>query len=103
MFIHDIQFSLIWQSQNNSFSQIRKDELKPNFKVVDNVISDKHVKSFIKYEYKPKKVQSTLTNIIVYDLETFNKNRAVPYCSCIYKLSKISGKCIRTRLSKMSK
>ena len=27
----------------------------------------------------------------MYDLETFNKDRVVPYCSCIYKLSKISG------------
>ena len=25
-------------------------------------------------------------------LEAFNKIRAVPYCSCLYKLSKISGK-----------
>ena len=39
-----------------------------------------------------KKVKSPLTNIVVYDLETFNKNRVVPYCSCIYKLSKLSGK-----------
>ena len=36
-----------------------------------------------------KKVKSPLTNIIVYDLETFNKIRAVPNCSCIYKLSKL--------------
>ena len=28
----------------------------------------------------------------MYDLETFNKIRAVPFCSCIYKLSSISGK-----------
>ena len=28
----------------------------------------------------------------MYDLETFKKIRAVPYCSCIYKLSKFSGK-----------
>ena len=28
----------------------------------------------------------------MYDLETFNKIRAVPYCSCIHKRSKISGK-----------
>ena len=28
----------------------------------------------------------------MYDLETFNKIRAVPYCRCIYELSKISGK-----------
>ena len=27
----------------------------------------------------------------MYYLKTFNKIRAVPYCSCIYKLSKISG------------
>ena len=48
-------------------------------------------KVFIKHEYKPKKVQSPLTKIVFDDLETFNKNRAVPYCGCIYKLSKISG------------
>ena len=28
----------------------------------------------------------------MYDLETFNKVRAVPYCSYIFKLSKVSGK-----------
>ena len=90
--IHNNHFCLIWKSDNDSFNQVIEDELKPNFKVVDNVISDKHVKGFIKYEYNPKKVKSPLTNIIVYDLETFNKNKAVPYCSCIYKLSKIAGK-----------
>ena len=30
--------------------------------------------------------------MITYILETYNKDRAVPYCSCIYKLSRISGK-----------
>ena len=39
-----------------------------------------------------KKVKCPLTNIVVYDLETFKKIRAVPYCRCIYKLSKISCK-----------
>ena len=38
-----------------------------------------------------KKVKSPPTNIVIYDLETFNKIRAIPYCSCIYELSKISG------------
>ena len=90
--IHNNHFCLIWKSDNISFNQVRENELKPNFRVVDNVVSDKHVKSFIKYEYNPKKVKSPLSNIVVYDLETFNKIRAVPYCSCIYKLSKISGK-----------
>ena len=80
------------KSDGVSFKQVIEDELKPIFKVVANVISEKHVISFIKYEYNPKKVKSPLTNIVVYDLETFDKIRAVPYCSCIYKLSKISGK-----------
>ena len=90
--IHNIHFCLIWKSNGISLNEVIENELKPNFKVVDKVVSDKHVKSFIKYEYNPKKVKSPLTNIVVYDLETFNKNRAVPYCSCIYKLSKLSGK-----------
>ena len=50
------------------------------------------LKVFIKYGYKPKKVQSPLTNIFVYDLETFKKIRVVPFCSCIYKLNKCSAK-----------
>ena len=90
--IHNNHFCLIWKSDNVSFNQVIENELKPNFKVVDNVVSDKHVKGFIKYEYNPKKVKSPLTNIVVYDLETFKKIKAVPYCSCIYKLSKLSGK-----------
>ena len=91
LFLYIIHFCLIGKSNGISFDKAIK-ELKDNFKVVDNVISDKHVKGFIKYEYNPKKVKSPLTNIVVYDLETFNKIRAVPYCSCIYKLSIISGK-----------
>ena len=90
--IHNNHFCLICKSDSISFNQVIEDELKPNFKVVDNVISEKHVKCFIKYEYNPKKVKSPLTNIVVNDLETFNKMRAFPYCSCIYKLSKLSGK-----------
>ena len=90
--IHNNHFCLISKSDNISFNQVIENELKPNFKVVDNVVSDEHVKGFIKYEYNPKKVKSPLTNIVVYDLETFNKIEAVPYCSCIYKLSKLSGK-----------
>ena len=50
------------------------------------------LKDFIKYEYKPKKVQSQLTNMVVYDLETFNTDKAVPYAKCIYRLNKLSGK-----------
>ena len=89
--IHSIHFSLIWKSNGIHFDKTIK-ELKDNFEVVDNVISDKLVKTFIKYDYKPKKIKSPLTIIVVYDLQAFRKIRAVPYCSCMYQLSKISGK-----------
>ena len=91
LFIYNNHFCLIWESDGISFEKAIT-ELKDIFKAVDNVISDKHVKIFLKYEYNPEKFKSLLINIVVYDVETFNENRAVPYCSCIYKLSKISGK-----------
>ena len=37
-------------------------------------------------------MQSQLTNFIVYDIETFSTNRAIPYCVSLYRLSKISRK-----------
>ena len=92
--IHNNHFCLIWKSDRVSFEKAIK-ELKDNFRVVDNVISDKHVKIYIKYEYKPEKVQSQLTNMIVYDIETFSTIKCVPYANCIYRLSKISGKYYR--------
>ena len=92
--IHNNHFCLIWKSDGVSFDRAIR-ELKDNFRVVDNVISDKHVKSFIKYEYKPKKVQSQLTNVVVYDIETFSTIKCIPYANCIYRLSKISGKYYR--------
>ena len=66
--------------------------MENNFKVHDSVIPDKHNKRYIDYEYNPKKLQSQLTNMFVYDLETFNTKKAVPFASCIYRLSTISGK-----------
>ena len=92
--IHNKLFCLIWKSYGVSFDRAIKD-LKDNFRIVDNVISDKHVKSYIKYEYKPKKFQSQLTKMIVYDIETFSTIKCVPYANCICRLSKISGKYYR--------
>ena len=100
MFIKNNHFCLFWKSNIISFNQVIEDELKSNFEIVYNVISDKHVKSFIKYEYKPEKIQSSLSNIIVYDLGTFNKDRAVLYCSCKNKKRKFSGKYNRDKTKK---
>ena len=51
--MHNNQFCLIGKSNGISCHKVIEDELKPKFKDVDNFISDKHVKSFIKYEYNP--------------------------------------------------
>ena len=87
-------FCLIWIS-NGISSNEAVEELKLNFKIFDSVISDKFVTSFIKYEYKPEKVQSQLKNMIVYDLETFSTDGSVPYANIFYRLSQISAKCNR--------
>ena len=74
---------MFWKSNDISLKKAIEYESKPSFKVVDNFISDKHVKCFIEYEDNPKKIITLITNIVVYDLETFNKIRAVPFCVCI--------------------
>ena len=65
--------------------------MKDNFKIVDNYITRENVKSHFEYIYKPKKIESHLTNFIVYDLETHNTDRARPYVFCFYRLSKLAG------------
>ena len=60
------------------------EELKLNFKVVEIVSSDKLVESFVKHEYLPTEIQSPLTKTIIYEFKTYNKEKIVPCCSCIY-------------------
>ena len=55
------------------------------------------LKSFIRYEFKPKKVQSQLGNMVVKDLETFNTNGVVSCAFGLYKLSKKSSKFYRDK------
>ena len=88
--IHNKHFCLIWKSNDNSFNQAIK-ELKLNFKVVDMLYLIKTLNVLLKLKKNLKKDQSPLTNLVVHDLETFNKFRVVPYFSCIYKLSEIFG------------
>ena len=42
--VHINLFCLSWKPNGITFNQVIEDELRPNFKVVDNIISDKHVK-----------------------------------------------------------
>ena len=78
MYLYDNHFCLICKSENVSFNQAII-ELKATFKVVDNYLTDKNVHSHFKYEFIPKKIESHLTNVITYDLETQNTDRARTY------------------------
>ena len=60
--------------------------------MVDNFITAQNVTSHFKYEFIPKKIDSHLTNFIVYDLETHNTDRACPYNMTFYRLGKIAGR-----------
>ena len=91
LYLYNNHFCLIWKSQNASFNQAIN-ELKNNFKIVDNYITDENVNSHFKYEFTPKRIESHLSNFIVYDLETYSTDRARPYNMTFYRLSKIAGR-----------
>ena len=91
LFLYKNHFCLIWKSQNISFNQAIQ-ELKNNFKIVDNYIREENVNSLFEYEFTPKKTESHLTNFIEYDLETHNTDSARPYKMTFYRLSKIAGR-----------
>ena len=54
-------------------------------------MTEENVNSHFQDEFKPKEIESHLTNFIVYDLETHNTDRARPYVFCFYRLSKLAG------------
>ena len=89
--MYNILFCLIWQSEGVSFNQAIE-ELKTNFKIVDKCITKEIITSLFKYECIPKKIESHLTEFIVYDIETHNTDRARPYNMTFYRLSKIAGR-----------
>ena len=66
LYLYNNHFCLIWKSQGVSFNQAIQ-ELKNNFKMVDNYITEENVNSHFKYEFTPKKIESHLTKFIVYD------------------------------------
>ena len=81
MFLHNNHFCLIWKSNFISFNQAVK-ELKDNFKIVYNYITEEIVKSHFEYIYAPKKFESHLTNFIANDLETHIPDKGRPYVFC---------------------
>ena len=76
LFLYNNHFCLIWKSEGVSFKQAIK-EMKDNFKVVNNYITDENVESHFEYVYKPKKMNLIqlillyiiLKHIILIDLD----------------------------------
>ena len=95
--LYNNHFCLIWKSDGSSFKRAMK-ELKDNFKIVDNYITEENANSHFKYEIIPKKIDSNLSNFIVYDLETHSTDRARPYCISFYRLSKVLGRYARNHI-----
>ena len=94
LYLYNNHFCLIWKSPGKSFKDAIQ-ELKNNFKIVDNYITEENVNAYFKYEFTPKKIESHLTNFIVYDIETYSTDRARPYNMTFYRLSKIAGRYYR--------
>ena len=91
LYLYNNHFCLIWISEIVSFNRAIN-EIKANFNIVDNYITEENVNSHFKYEFIPKKIESQLTNFIVYDLETHNTDRARPHVFCFYRLSELAGR-----------
>ena len=60
LFLQNNHLCLIWKSENVTFNQAIK-ELKDNFKVFDNYITEENVNSHFKYDFIPKKIEVHLT------------------------------------------
>ena len=98
LYLNNYHFCLLWNSEKVSFNKAIKD-LKDNFKIADNYITEENVKSRFKNDFIPKEVESHLTNFIVCDLETHNTDGARPYCIYFYRLSKLAGRYYRNLTS----
>ena len=94
LFLSNNHFCLIWKPEGVSFNQAIK-ELKDNFKIVDNYITEEKVNSHFKYDFIPQKTESHLTNFFLYDLETHTTDRLRPYRISFYRSSKLAGRCNR--------
>ena len=102
LYLYKNHFCLIWKSEGKSFRDAIQ-EIKDNFRIIDNYITEENVNSHFEYEFNPKKIDSHLTNFIVYDIETYSTDRARPYNMTFYRLSKISGRYKRDPTKELEK
>ena len=89
LYVYNIHFYSIRKSEGGSFSKALE-EVEKNFKLIDIVVSHDNVDNYFKYDLKTKKIESQRSNVIVYDLETYDKNEAVRYCLSLNWLGKLA-------------
>ena len=85
LYLYKNQFCVIW---GISLAKATK-EVETNFKYINNTVTDSNVKNHKEYKFNPKKVEYQTNNICVYDIETFNRDRAVPYAIGYFPVSKM--------------
>ena len=84
-------FCLIWESNGVSFNEALE-ELKTKFTKANNYMSFDNVNSFFQNYHKPKKIDPQLIIFIVYNLETFHRDRVVQFCATLCRFRKIASK-----------
>ena len=89
LYVYNNHFYSILKSEGGSFSKALE-EVEKNFKIIDIVNSHDNVDNYFKYELKPKKIESQISNVIVYDIETYDKNKDVPNWVSLDWLGKIA-------------
>ena len=60
--------------------------------MVDNVVTEEKVGSHFTYDFIPKKIESQLTNFIVYDIEAHNTGTAGPFCVSFHRFGNLAAK-----------
>ena len=88
LYLHNNHFCCIWGDSLKKAVE----EVESNFKLVNNYVISTIVNNHREYNFKPKKIESQLANVCVYDIETYNKDRAVPYAIGFYPVTKLCSK-----------
>ena len=91
LYFHKIHFCLICSSDKVNLKKAIE-EIVLNSKTVTICVSVTNVNKFREFEFIPKKVGSHFTNVCVYDVETYNKARTVPYAIGSDHFSKLFSK-----------
>ena len=64
-------------------------EVETNSKFINSEVNELNSQNFKEYKFDPRKVANQVTNVCLYDIETFNRDRAIPYAIGYFPISKM--------------